>query len=209
MVTHADLRIDHARRPPPGSPADARSAAVTSGPPGGRGAAPASRPAGRTDARCAGRCRPPVGRQVDVGQVERGPAQHRADRRRPLVVQRGRVDADPASATARVTVVGLEQLVGVRPDLVDRGLHPPVRLGRCRRRAAPSTRRVVEVVGRLLDRLGRRSPRSARRCWRPARRRAGAGTPDRNSSLATVGAEVGVGRQLDQLALRNSVSARR
>ena len=140
---------------------------------------------------------PPAGRRPAVGRPgQRRLGQHRLDDRPATVAQGrpGRRDAGRRSSRR-------EQLMGVRPEL---RRPPPASAGatpRCRRRAAASTARVVEVVGRLLARLARRSPasRSSARAGQ-RRRRAAAGTPRGTAACAIVTREVAVG-QLDQQAV--------
>jgi hypothetical protein len=71
----------------------------------------------------------------------------------PLVREPGRVDRDTAEPADQV--VGGEHLLGIRPQRVEPGLHPPVALLGSVAQPEHPLGRVVDVVGDLLDGLRR------------------------------------------------------
>ena len=105
---------------------------------------------------------PPLWAKLASGTASVASARTARDRRLPGRLQARRVGGDAGGGDRDVLVVGEEQLAGVGPEVVERGLHPAVAL--------------VGAVAEA-DRRGRRSVRGGRRPpwrpWRRSRRRAG------------------------------------
>ncbi len=128
--------------------------AVTSGHPDRRAAETASRPAGVRDARCARpACRPSACRfrRGSRASLRPGPRRRAAATARPALRTSA---AMPASISASSVGVGREHLAGVHPQVVDRTLHPRVRLVGAVAQPDHPVARALDVIRGLLRGLG-------------------------------------------------------